>query len=30
MAIIAMRKELPNAQCECGGTEEPAEEAKKW
>jgi len=26
MAIIAMRKERPNAQCECGGTEEPAEQ----
>src|SRR6266550_3688143 len=26
MAIIAMRKEQPNAQCECGGTEEPAEQ----
>src|ERR1700730_12307886 len=26
MAIIAMRKERANAQCECGGTEEPAEQ----
>jgi len=26
MAIIAMREERQNAQCECGGTEEPAEQ----
>src|ERR1700740_2601493 len=26
MAIIAMRREQSNAQCECGGTEEPAEQ----
>ena len=26
MAIIAMKKERPNAQCECGGTKEPAEQ----